>query len=170
MAEKISTRLHRAWPRILVGMVGAALLAAALAKMIFPAAKSSVFGGLAHAAPWLAWTAIGIELVLAAWLISGWRAGAAAIAALLLFSFFSGVIAHDMLEHHPQPCGCFGLVWQQAHEPGEIERHLAFGFCSDIAVAVVLGTVLVAAGPAPKWREGTTSVKGAVDTAGPRIS
>ena len=129
--------------RILAMITGMILIIAALAKIFWPAARNSLFGTLAHNMPWLTWSIIAIELLLGLWLITGWRIGGAAMAALLLFSIFSGVILHDMLQHHPQPCGCLGRAWQLAHEPAIIERHLAFGLGRKILLILVAAFIFL---------------------------
>ena len=153
MSAKTGSATRRGWPRALVILGGLVLIAAALAKIFVPAVKSSLFGTLDHAMPWLAWATTAVELLLGLWLISGWRNGGAAVGALLLFSIFSGVIVHDMLQHHPQPCGCFGAAWQQAHEPAAIERRLAVGLTCDLAAIAALVVVLAAGGPSGKGAE-----------------
>jgi len=51
---------------------------------------------------------IGVEVALAAWLISGIRLRQGALTALLFLSFLSGVVAMEVTRSNPKPCGCFG--------------------------------------------------------------
>ncbi len=144
-----NSRQLRGWPRVIAAVAGAVLGTAALAKIFLPAAGASLFGTIAHAAPWFSWTAIAIELALAIWLLSGRRTTGAAAVAILLFSIFSGVIMRDMLQRHPKPCGCFGAAWKQAHEPATIERHLAVGLGGDLMLAGALAAAFITGGRPP---------------------
>lgn len=127
--------------RVLAAIVGVVFIAAALSKAIFPPGYPTVFGHLEHAYPWFAKTVIGIEVILGAWLFVGWHRGIAAILELLLLAIFSGMIVHDMLQHYPDPCGCFGAAWQRAHEPVVIERGLAISLVRNGLMG--LGAVLI---------------------------
>ena len=69
-ANKNSGRVP-GWPRLAAIVVGRVLAAAVLAKVFLPAARSSLFGDVAHVAPWLGWTVIAVELLLGLRLISG---------------------------------------------------------------------------------------------------
>ena len=93
-----------------------------------------MFGGISQTVPWLSWSIIAAEILLGIWLIIAWRHIIAAFVALLLLAIFSGAILHDMAQHYPQPCGCFGAAWKQAHEPAAIERGLALGLGRNIVL------------------------------------
>jgi hypothetical protein len=112
-------------------------IAAALLKWFDPSGQSTYYGTLAHAAPAVGRAIIVCELLLAAWLITGVRAGLAAGTALFVLALFSGAIVADMLAKHPVPCGCFGAAWAAAHSPAAIEHGLAVGLVRDMALIVL---------------------------------
>lgn len=89
--------------RLVAITLGLLFLAAAAAKLVWPAGALSLFGGLAQAAPWLDWLVVAAEVLPGVWLISGWRRGGAAVGALFLLAVFSGAIVHDMLRRYPEP-------------------------------------------------------------------
>ena len=124
-------------------LVGAVFIIAALSKAIIPPRYLTVFGQLERTHPWLAGSIIGVEVALGAWLSVGWRRGTAAVLALLLLAILSGVILHDMLQHYPQSCGCFGAAWQQAHEPAVIERGLTIFLVRNALLAMGAAVVLL---------------------------
>ena len=130
--------------RALTILVGAVFIIAALSKAIFPPRYLTVFGQLERTHPWLAGSIIGVEVALGAWLLIGWRRGAASLLVLLLLAIFSGAIIHDMYQHYPQPCGCFGAAWQQAHEPAVIERSLAMSLVRNALLAIGAAVTLLA--------------------------
>ncbi|MCL5946363.1 MAG: hypothetical protein M1472_05870 [Planctomycetes bacterium] len=127
--------------RVLAAIVGIVFIIAALSKAIIPPGYLTVFGQLERSHPWLAGSIIGIEVALGTWLLIGWRRGVASLLVLLVLAIFSGVIIHDMLQYFPQPCGCFGTAWQQAHKPAMIERGLVISLVRNGLLA--LGTVFV---------------------------
>jgi hypothetical protein len=60
--------------------------------------------------PMMQWGAIGAELGLAAWLVSGTAPRVAAFAAVTLFSAFLAIILVDMNSPQPKDCGCLGKI------------------------------------------------------------
>ena len=120
--------------RLVLGLV---FIAAALLKWFDPSGQSTYYGTLAHAAPAVGWVIIIGELLLGAWLITGFRAGLAAGTALFVLALFSGAIVADMLARHPVPCGCFGAAWAAAHSPAAVEHGLAVGLVRDMALIVL---------------------------------
>jgi hypothetical protein len=65
---------------------------------------------------WLQWpvaiTLIGVELLLTAWLFSGWRLSHAALASVVLHSMFTGWSIATLWRGIKVPnCGCFGVFW-----------------------------------------------------------
>jgi uncharacterized membrane protein YraQ (UPF0718 family) len=125
--------------RALTILVGVVFIIAALSKAIIPPGYLTVFGQLERTHPWLAGSIIDIEVIIGTWLLIDWHRGTAAILALLLLAIFSGVIIRDMYQHYPQPCGCFGAAWQQAHEPAVIERGLVISLVRNALLAMGAG-------------------------------
>lgn len=72
------------------------------------------------------WAFVGIEAAIGLWLISGIRARAAALVAMLVFLAFIGVLFREVLKTDPRLCGC-GL---ESVEPDSIHAALwrAIGF------------------------------------------
>ncbi len=140
--------MHKNWrvviTRVMTFALGAVFIIAALTKSLLPPGHATMFGELIYAHPWFANGLIGIEIALGVWLINGWRNGVAAFAALLLLAIFSGAIIYDMAQHYPQPCGCFGAAWKQAHEPVVIERGLALGLGRNALLAAAATLVFLA--------------------------
>ena len=130
--------------RAMAILLGAVFIIAALCKAMVPPGYLTVFGQLERTHPWLAGSVIGIEVALGTWLLVGWRPGAASLLALLLLAIFSGAIIRDMYQHYPQPCGCFGAAWQQAHEPAVIERSLAMSLVRNALLAIGAAVTLLA--------------------------
>jgi uncharacterized membrane protein YphA (DoxX/SURF4 family) len=56
------------------------------------------------------WMVVGLELGIAAWLVSGALPRVSAFAALVLFSGFLAVILINMNSPNPRDCGCFGKL------------------------------------------------------------
>ena len=141
--------MHKNWRvitiRILAFVLGLVFIIAALAKSLLPPGQATMFGELLYAHPWFARSLIGIEIIIGAWLISGWRRSVVVLAALLLLMVFSGVIIHDMVQHYPQPCGCFGAAWKQAHEPAVIEHGLALGLVRNALFAIATAVLFFTA-------------------------
>jgi uncharacterized membrane protein YphA (DoxX/SURF4 family) len=122
--------------------LGVVFIIAALLKWFDPAHQSTYYGSLAHASPMIGWAIVAGELLLGAWLVSGFRTGLAAGAALFMLAIFSGAIIADMLAKHPIPCGCFGAAWAAAHSPAAIEHGLATGLIRDAVFILLAGSVL----------------------------
>jgi len=125
--------------RMALGMV---FIIAALRKWFDPAHQSTYYGNLVHASPMIGWAIVAGELLLGAWLLSGFRTGLAAGVALFVLAIFSGAIMADMLAKHPIPCGCFGAAWAAAHSPAAIEHGLAIGLMRDVAFILLAAAVL----------------------------
>ncbi len=51
---------------------------------------------------------IAFELLLAGWILSGWRPRLAATAAAIVLGFFTLLIWHESRQFAPRPCGCIG--------------------------------------------------------------
>jgi uncharacterized membrane protein YphA (DoxX/SURF4 family) len=131
--------------RMALGMV---FIIAALRKWFDPAHQSTYYGNLAHASPMIGWAIVAGELLLGAWLLSGFRTGLAAGVALFVLAIFSGAIVADMLAKHPIPCGCFGAAWAAARSPAAIEHGLATGLIRD-AVFILLTALVLFCCPKP---------------------
>jgi len=128
--------------------LGVVFIAAALLKWFDPAHQSTYYGNLAHASPMIGWAIVAGELLLGAWLLSGFRTGLAAGAALFMLAIFSGASIADMLAKHPIPCGCFGAAWAAAHSPAAVEHGLALGLIRD-AVFILLTALVLFCCPKP---------------------
>ena len=145
----LSGRLGLLWQRAPAIATGAVLILAAVTKGLFPPGGVTMFGRLLAAHPLFAHGMIGLEAILGIFLIFGWRSEVASIAAVLLLAVFSGAIVHDMLQHYPIPCGCFGRAWQHAHEPSAIYRGLAIALVRNALLVLAVGYVFLTSGPHP---------------------
>jgi len=89
--------------RMALGMV---FIIAALRKWFDPAHQSTYYGNLAHASPMIGWAIVAGELLLGAWLLSGFRTGLAAGVALFVLAIFSGERNGDVASNDRWPdCG-----------------------------------------------------------------
>lgn len=61
---------------------------------------------------------IATEMILAAWLLSGFKENVAGILAMSLVSAFTGLLILELQKEHPRPCGCTGtrLVTADLHQ------------------------------------------------------
>jgi hypothetical protein len=99
---------------VAAGFVGAVLFLAGLAKLVAPDWRRTA--GLRPSAPGTSGSAIsrallvlpGLELVIGAMLIAGYRW--AAVAAVAILVPFTLVVGRRLIQHDSAPCGCFGEV------------------------------------------------------------
>ena len=78
---------------------------AGLAKAIW-VDRDTLVGRWSGHVPGLRWALIGLEWMLALWLLSGWQLRQAATATALVLLVFMGILAVDVNLPHPVPCGC----------------------------------------------------------------
>jgi hypothetical protein len=82
----------------------------------------------------------GIELAMAAWIISGIRAKMASVTTIVLLSAFIGILCAELTKNHPLPCGCMGPV-AVLYEPHAIRVDLGMGLVRDVMMVVGLGYI-----------------------------
>lgn len=129
MSETIAepSPLRRGAGSLAARLLGAVLLVAAYAKGIDPAAFALQLGGLLPLAPAaagvVAVVVIGFEAGLGAALLAGWRSPAVLAITNLLFVWFIGVVAWEMI--HPNAaggsCGCFGNLVERTPQQALLE-------------------------------------------------
>jgi len=95
-------------PNLVICATAALLLTTALLKTLYPAEATSV--ALAYGVSYSAIIlVVQLELLVAAWLVSGWRPKFATRSAAVLFSTFAGFSLIIALAGR-ETCGCFGSV------------------------------------------------------------
>lgn len=73
--------------------------------------------------PGVRYTAICGEVVLGAWLLTGFEINLAGIVAMAMLSAFTGLVIMDFESDHPKPCGCSGNA-AAAGDPSAIRSGL----------------------------------------------
>lgn len=91
----------------------------------------------------LGYLVIAMEMLVAVWLFTGYKAYSAIIAAIIVFSGFTGVIAADMRLVHPVPCGCLGVAVVDANDPEKIAATLRWDMGRNLTVLCALCGLLI---------------------------
>jgi hypothetical protein len=127
-------------------IVALPLAVAGSMKVLHPSKAEGTLAGMAGEAGTVALGVV--ELGLAAWLFGGFAATAATASAALLYLFFSGFLASELMSERPQPCGCFGSDVNAS--PDEIRRGLWWAVLRNIGLVGVAGLALVFEKPLPE--------------------
>jgi hypothetical protein len=90
--------------------VGATFLYAAVSKLLHgnpTQEETTIFAEWSHN-PCARYGLIAAEMILAAWLFSGFKVNVAGIVTVVLVSAFTSLLILEIKKGHPRPCGCAG--------------------------------------------------------------
>ena len=103
-----------------------------------------------------AMVAVGIvEVVLAAWLISGWAKRPAAAVELIALASFTGVLAAEATKEFPKPCGCAAKS-AVSDDPEAVRRSLWVGVGRNLLLMGAAGAAALLAGVPLRSRPAST--------------
>jgi len=130
--------------RIIRIVVAGILLWAAWKKFSVPPGSVTMYDGWVRSFPPIRFALPGLELVLAVWLASGWRVRIPVIAAIVLLSIFSALLAAELSKDNPDPCGCLETP-DAIVAPELIRRDLMLGVARNLAMMTGLAYLLASA-------------------------
>lgn len=113
-----STRSRMA-RRIAVYALGGLLAYFGLAKLVSPSGTDTVFGALPIP---VRTSVITIELMMAAWLLSGWYRRVALYLTVAMLAGFTGVLVTELMKPAPRSCGCSGGLVASTSNEANVDR------------------------------------------------
>jgi hypothetical protein len=130
--------------RIFRGLIGVLLLWAAANKIVTPRGGPTIYDSWVAWAPVLYYLVPTVEVILAIWIVSGWRLSLSASLCLVLMSSFSALLLIEFGKDHPKPCGCMGSA-AVLYEPAVIRKELLLGLGSNAAMMAGLAYLFLSA-------------------------
>ncbi len=129
-------------------LLAGVFLWAAIAKAISGPIANTMYGALVSHGEMFHYAMITGEVGLAAWLITGWRPRASALAVVLLLSVFSGGILVELRSKHPRPCGCMSAAAKEARDQA-IQRSLMWSLVRNGLMVIAASWLVLIATPGP---------------------
>jgi uncharacterized membrane protein YphA (DoxX/SURF4 family) len=121
-------------------ILSATLAAASVGKLLESdrppesAAQRTVSRELAPPGSWRYFLIVGLEIGCALWLIAGTFPRGSAFASLILLSSFTGIIAVEITNPQPRPCGCFGMISKQVSSEQHVRTGLLIALGRNLAL------------------------------------
>jgi uncharacterized membrane protein YphA (DoxX/SURF4 family) len=137
---------------------------------IYAALMKALHGGAGHTSStiftewarsnFVRYVAIGVELSLAGWLVTGVRVGLASILATAILSAFTGLVIFEFEAERPKPCGCTGNQMVGA-DIGTVRSSLRFDLARNVLMMGGAGWLYISAkargNAAPSARQSSPS-------------